>query len=434
MVAIIGAGISGLSTAFFLEKKNIPYILIEASERVGGLISSTKINEYLIETGPNSILCDQELIDFLKSIGLEKDFIYPSLNSDFRYIYKNGKYRKLPNNPISLITSTFFSWKTKFTVIKELFKPKKDIENETLSHFFKRRFNQEIVDYALNPFVSGIYAGDPEKLILDKTFPILKQYENIFGSILKGFIKSKTGKRKISLNFKNGMEQLPISISQHIKNIKLKTIVSDIVKTENNKYIIKNNNDDIIADKIVFCTSSQITSSILYKSFNKESEIISKIEYPPMFAVYTAFNKKDINFKLDGFGGLNPKIENQYCAGSIWTSSIMPNRCPKDQALFTSFIGGAQNIENTKFSDEEIKLKVRTELKRQYNINSEPRFQYIKKWPNSLPQYTEILNSVYKVCDILEKENIYINSNWKEGVSIGDCIKKGEKIANKLII
>jgi oxygen-dependent protoporphyrinogen oxidase len=432
MVAIIGAGISGLSLAYYLEKRNIPYKLIEASNKVGGLIDSTKIDNYLLETGPNSILCDDFLLEFLKSIGLEKDFIYPNSASNNRYIYKNGKYRKLPDNPVSLLTSSFFSLKTKIAILKEFNTKPEVIQDETLAHFFERRFSKEVVDYALNPFISGIYAGDPEKLLLNKTFPSLIEFEQNQGSILKGFIKNKTGSRKLSLNFKNGMEQLPKAIAGNLKHILLNTRIEDLQKNDTNQFIVTTNHEAMVFDKVVFTCSAHATATILKNYTPIFAASIQKIEYPPMSAVYSAFNKTDVGLKLNGFGGLNPKIENQFCAGSIWTSSIMPERCPKDQVLFTSFIGGAQYTENTTIPDEEIKQKTSDELRRQYHIQSAPVFQYIKKWPSALPQYTAALNVVYTMIEQLEKDNIYFSTNWHNGVSLGDCIKKGEALAKRL--
>lgn len=432
MIAIIGAGISGLSLAYFLEKKGIEYILLEGSDRVGGLINSTKIDNYLLETGPNSILCDEYLIDFLKSLGLEKDFIYPNPASHNRFIFKNGRYQKLPDNPISLLTSSFFSFKTKWAIFSEMRKKAMSVENETLSAFFKRRFSQEVVDYALNPFVSGIYAGNPDKLLLNKTFPNIIEFEQKYGSVLKGFIKNKTGKRKQSLNFKHGMEQLPIAIAKKIKHIILNTSVSKIQKNRNQQYIISTNTEEIIADKVVICTSAKVTSNILRLESPLLAEALQKLDYPPMTAIYSAFKKKDVGFKMEGFGGLNPKVENQFCAGSIWTSSIMTNRCPEDEVLFTSFVGGVQYENNTHFSDDEIKEKVGLELISQYQIKSKPVFQYIKKWPLALPQYTIELNEVYELIKKEEASNLFFSANWYEGVSLGDCIKKGEELSKIL--
>ena len=429
MIAIIGAGISGLSLAYYLEKQQIPYIILEASDKVGGLINSSKIGNYLLETGPNSILCDEFLIQFLKELGLEKDFIYPNPESNNRYIYKKGQYRKLPSNPLTLLTSSFFSWKTKLAVFKELFKKPQLIEDETLSHFFERRFSKEIVDYALNPFVSGIYAGDPQKLLTNKTFPSLIEFEHQYGSILKGFIKNKTGGRKLSLNFKNGMAQLPQAIASKIKAIAFNTSVESFKKNEHNQFIINTNNGQYMADKVVFTCAAKATAAILNQYHNELSKILDSIEYPPMTAVYSAYPKKEVGFNMNGFGGLNPKVENQFCAGSIWTSSIMPERCPKDQVLFTSFVGGVQYAKNTSLPDLELKQEVHLELQRQYQIKSAPTFQYLKKWPLALPQYTQHLNEVYQQIAVLKDDNIFFSTNWIEGVSLGDCIKKGEKLA-----
>ena len=177
MIAIIGAGISGLTLAYFLEKKQIPYILLESSSKVGGYIHTVKKQPYLLELGPNSLLINKETEAFIDEIGLSNELLPANEVSKNRYIFRKGKYRVLPSSPPKLLFNSFFSLKTKWAIFRETRKKPLLIQNETLSQFFKRRFGKEVVKYALDPFVAGIYAGDPSLLLLEKTFPFLREYE-----------------------------------------------------------------------------------------------------------------------------------------------------------------------------------------------------------------------------------------------------------------
>jgi protoporphyrinogen/coproporphyrinogen III oxidase len=231
MVVIIGAGISGLSTGYFLQKNNIPFVILEASERTGGYIKSVKENNYLLEIGPNSLLIDSEIEAFLSELNLANELIEANDVSKDRFIFKNGKYRKLPSSPPTFLFSNFFSFSTKIAVLTEFFRKPKSIENESLAAFIERRFCKEIVDYAVAPFISGIYAGYAADTNAELAFPTLVNFEKEFGSVLKGVIKSaKTGRKK-TVSFKNGLQTLTDRLTELLESsIVRKTMVNSIKK------------------------------------------------------------------------------------------------------------------------------------------------------------------------------------------------------------
>lgn len=434
MVTIIGAGISGLSLAYHLQKANIEYTLLEASAEVGGYIKTMEKDGCLLELGPNSILCDQELLEFLKTLGLEEEILNSNSVSKSRFIFKNGQYRNLPENPLKLLFGNFFSASTKFKILREPFAPLEEKENETLQDFFDRRFGSEITEYALNPFITGIYAGDPKQILLEETFPSLKGYERKYGSVLRGIIKNKPV-RKQSLSFKGGMQSLPKALAKKLNNLLYNTKLKSLKKTNNGWILeVENNNNvsEIQSDMVVVTTPSFVIQPILKSIYPEFSNALEKIYYPPMCAVHSVYEKASVGHSLNGFGGLNPKIENQFTSGSIWSSSVFDHRCPNDKVLFTSFIGGSLNIEKTQLKEEEIKEQVHIELKKNFNISQEPYLQNIFKWSRSIPQYTKDLKIVKELIPALEKDQIFFCTNWINGVSLSDCIKKGKQLADKI--
>ena len=201
-VGIIGAGISGLTLAYELQKRGIDYTLWEAASQPGGYIQSRRewigtpgdanSRSYLRELGPNSLLGDADLLLWLDELGLTPDLTFSKPVSKVRYIFRDGQYRQLPSGPLSLVFGNFFSWKTKWAIIRERTNKTLSPPGETLAQFFRRRFSDEIVEYALGPFVAGIYAGDPDQLLVSETFPILLQYEKEYGSVLRGLIKNQS--------------------------------------------------------------------------------------------------------------------------------------------------------------------------------------------------------------------------------------------------
>ncbi len=433
MVIIIGAGISGLTVAWHLQKKNIDYLLLEATDRAGGYIQSERDGDYLFESGPNSLLADADLFSFLEELDLKSQILESNDVSKNRYIFRRGKYRKLPSKPQELLFNSFFSWKTKWAIYRELNKKPQNIENETLAGFFGRRFSREIVDYALNPFVSGIYAGNPEEMMLEKTFPLLKEYEQQYGSVIRGFMKNNKSERRKSISFVDGMETLPAKIAEKLENVVLKSKVHAVFRNEpSHEFLLDTTNGAYNANYLVVTSPAYTIPHYLIKLFPKFANAVLQIDYPKMCVVHTVYKKQDVRHPLNGFGGLNPFKENLFTLGSIWSGSTFKGRCPEDEVLFTSFVGGRMREEYAELGDEEIKTRVNQELKKNYQISNEPVFQKIMHWDKAIPQYNQNALEAQEMSKTLEKENIFICGNWVDGVSISDCIKKAKKIAEKI--
>ena len=386
MTIIIGAGISGLSLAYFLEKRNKPCLLFEASAKAGGYIQSERIGDYLLEYGPNTLLADSSLVGFVKEIGLKKELIATEPVSNNRFIYKDGCYRKLPTKPLALFSSNFFSWKAKLSILLELFHKSIGAPNETIADFFSRHFDKEILDYVVDPFVSGIYAGDPEQLLMEKTFPELLALEKQYGSILKGFIRSrKKLARKTTYSFANGMQTLPQALS-NLVDIRYNIAVKAINFLPNGIEILTRQGRTK-CKKIVTALPAFQLAQLIAGPLPTISTQLARLTYAPLTIVYTAFKRRDTHWAFDGFGGLNPTVASQFTAGSIWSSSIFPNRCPKDEVLLTTFVKGAPNKQPIMRDDEGIKKAITSELQRVYAIKGMPVFQRVKHWKKALPQY-----------------------------------------------
>lgn len=436
MIAIIGAGISGLSLAYELQKLGKEYMLIEATQRSGGYIQSVREGEYLFELGPNAILCDEDTENFIKEVVTAEEILEPNPVSKNRFVYKGGTYRKLPSSPFSLATSSYFSLNTKLAIAKEANVSANPVEDETLESFFLRRFNKEIKEYALDPFVSGIYAGDPAQLLLDKTFPMLGNYEKEFGSVIRGMITNRSNRRKKTISFRNGLQSLTKALAGKDKDIFFKHEVYRVTKAEG-EFLIEilspAGYKTLTASKLVITAPAFEAKHFIYDVHKELSEALAKVTYAPMAVVHSVYKKAQVAHPLNGFGGLHPNAEHLYTSGSIWSSSIFPYRCPSDEVLFTSYVGGILHKDKVYESDEAIQLQVHDELKKLYNITaSKPVLQKIHKWPQAIPQYDKNINEVYKLTEQAEKEKIYICANWKDGVSLSDCILKAQKLARAL--
>ncbi|UOQ52611.1 protoporphyrinogen oxidase [Hymenobacter cellulosivorans] len=437
-IAILGGGISGLTLAFYLQRAGVAYDLFDASPLPGGNIRSEHHDGYLLETGPNSLQLSDELSDLLEHAGLTDQLQDTAAVSANRYVLRAGKYQQLPGSPPGLLLSGFFSLKAKFNILRELRRPVQTPDpTETLAGFFRRRFGPEIVDYALNPFISGIYAGDPEQLLVHKTFPRMVELEQTHGSVLKGLAKSGTpGTRRRIITLRDGLQTLPKTLAAQLTNAHFGTAVTQLTRTPEGQYQLTTNGETQPAtpySAVVLALPTYAAAPLLQPLYPAAAAALEAVYHPPMTAVYTAYHRADVAHPLDGFGALHPKVEQPYAAGSIWTSSIYPNRVPDGHVLFTTFVGGTQYEAQARQPAEQQLAQVHAELSRFYGVRAvQPLWQYRYSWERAIPQFDHRIVAAHAAADALVADGIYSTANWRAGVGVPDCIRHARTLAEKI--
>ena len=439
-IAIIGGGISGLTLAWYLQKSGVPYDLFEADARPGGNLHSLATPEgYLLEAGPNSLQLSPELEELLADLGLTDQLEDAAAVSQHRYVLRAGRYQVLPGSPPTLLTNGFFSLKAKWSLLKEFRRPAAPVDaHETVAHFFRRRFGAEILDYAVNPFMAGIYAGDPEKLLINKTFPQLPALEQQHGSVLRGLMKSGggAGRRRI-ITLKNGAQTIATTIAARLTSYQPRTAVTAISRAADGTYQLELKGPQGLEaapgySHLALALPTYAAAPLLEPLFPQAAAALAAVHYPPMCAVYSAYDRAAVAHPLNGFGALNPKVEGPYAAGSIWTSSIFPQRVPAGQVLFTTFVGGAQYEDAARQPEAAQKAAVHAELSKLYGISGEPRWQHQYRWPRSIPQFDERIIGAHAAADALAAEHIIAVANWRAGVGVPDCIRYAVRSAAAL--
>lgn len=438
-IGVIGGGISGLTAAYYLQKKGHDCVVLEATDRTGGCIFTEKKEGRLFENGPNSLLLTEDHISLIEELNIINQLQEAeSVNKD-RYILRNGEYNILPSGPKSFITNNFFSWKTKLTILTEMWrKNKANKEEETLYEFFERRFNKEVCDYAVDPFVRGIYAGDPKQLKIKASFPTLFKADKDYGSIIKGLIKirkvnKENGvgvKRKNAYSFTDGIQTLTNALSGKL-DVKYQSKVNDISLNEG-VFTVNTNDKQFQFDKIIIATPPIVTSEILKNLNPKVSEALQNLYTPPMCVVHSVFKKEDAKGTPIGFGGLNPSTEKTFTAGSLWSSCIFPNRVGENEVLITSFVGGSHTPEYVALDDSEITTKVANELKSTLGFTGKPIYQKTYKWKKAIPQYDQNVLRVWNAIDSNPIKGLHYSANWKDGIAVPDCIDKGKKLSESI--
>lgn len=438
-IGILGAGISGLSAAYKLSQNNIAVTVYEKDDQVGGAIKTHNENGWLVEEGPNTLMIKhQQVWDFLEDLDLINKSTEAGKTAKKRFIVKDGEPTALPMSPGSFLTTNLFSARAKFRLLKEPFVSQSNKEDESIADFITRRLGKELLDYAVNPFVSGIYAGDPKKLSIKHTFELLWDMEQQHGSLLKGIFKrdrnSNSSKRAL-LSFAKGNQQLPMAIANILGNTIQTEIKVQSVYKSGEKWTIKGrqNNDtffdehDIILSTLPAHLLSSIFADVIFKPLND-------LPYAPLCVVALGFSDDQIGHPLDGFGMLIPEVENFKTLGVLFSSSLFPGRAPKNHQLLTCFIGGARNPGLTEKSENELQSIVLDEISNLLNITGKPTFSHFRFWPKTIPQYEvgydKILNQIAEIEN--QKNGLFIEGNFRGGVSVPDCILSGFETAKKV--
>lgn len=438
-VCIIGGGISGLTTGFLLKRKGLAVTLFEKSEALGGNIQTITRDGYTIEQGPNSLLKAPRLIDLVRLLNIEDKVIAADENANKRYILNDGKLEAMG---IKSFVNGYFSLKTILSLAREPFVRSKSPENESVAEFVTRRISSEFLDKAIDPFVSGVYAGDPNNLSMRSAFPKLYEMERDHGSLIAGTFLRKTEKPDPNFpktfSFKGGLKTLIDALANELgDSVKLSTGVEKIENLPNGKFSV--NGEEF--DAVVISTPSYIAGELIKNRDENLAKTLSKVNYPQVAVIVFGVKSEKIKKTLDGFGFLIPSKEKRPILGTLFHSAVFPERSPKGFQLLMTFVGGVRRGEELdNQTDEELKNLVREQLGEILGLSDEPDFVHIKRWKRAIPQYRVGYEKVTEKIAEFEKQNagIYFCSNFYRGISMSDCVKNAfataEEINEKLKI
>ena len=452
-VCVLGAGVSGLSAAFYLKRKGIEVTVLEKESEPGGKMRTVYEKGYIVEAGPNGFLDGKPYtLNLVKALGIEERLYRSSDKARKRFIYTNGRLVRLPENPIAFLSSYLLSWKGKLRLVGELLvPPKKDDSDETLGDFARRRLGEEALEKLLDPMIAGIFAGDPDKMSLKAAFPVIYNLEKQYGGLIKGLIaKMKEAKKRgksssgpagpggVLTSFVGGTKDLIDALSKELKE-NLHTGVSvERVEKSGRGWLVKwregNREIEEEFDHLVVSTPAYAASEILKEVDGELSKLLSEIEYSPISVVALGFQKRGLGHDLDGFGFLVPRSEGRKILGVLWDSSVFPNRAPQGKALIRVMIGGARQPDLALLPEEELTEIALKELRRIMKIRHYPEMVKVFRHERGIPHYTlghsERVDRIFEMGEKLG--NLHFCSNAYRGVGVNDCTKLAEETAERI--
>ncbi|MBF0380440.1 MAG: protoporphyrinogen oxidase [Magnetococcales bacterium] len=447
-IVIVGGGISGLSTALFLNRAGVAVKVLESRQEPGGNLLTTNVSGYQIEHGPNSTMQkpgreDDALGRIMDIVGLTPMVANSEANK--RFIVRNHKLAALPSSPLSFITTKAFSVRAKLRLLWEPFIGPADHE-ESIAQFVERRLGREFLDYAIDPFVSGVYAGNTHNLSVQAATAKIYALEKNHGSLIRGAIfgrqKNISGMPKGRLiSFAKGMGELPQAISRFLPAGSILTGTKVVrLKQQKNRWLVywesKGGSAGIEeADQVVLSTPASQTAKILEETSLGASRLLQTIQYPPILSIAMGYSQNSVAHPLDGFGFLVPRCEKIRTLGSLFSSTLFPNRAPEGKILLTNFIGGATDLAVEQTGDRELAAEVANNLSSLLGIDTSPEFVQATRYREAIPQYT--LGHLQKIEAIdqamANHKGLHLRCNYSGGISVGDCVRNGELLAEKIL-
>jgi len=431
-VAIVGGGISGLATAFYIkqERPDVQITLFEKESSLGGKMMTKNVEGFLFEEGSNGFLSNKpDTLELVKQSGNEDLLLRSSDEARVRYIYKDALHQ-LPESAGAFLKTPLLSFFGKLRVAGEIFIPaKKDDSDETLQSFGYRRVGREMTDAFLDPMVAGIFASAPDKISVNAAFPAVVKLE-------KELVKKKkkdAGPGGVLMSFKGGVSAFIDSLAKSIDiEIKTNSSVKSLKKSED-RYILNTQDETREFDIVVLSTPAFESAKILSDIDDKLSQMLDDIEYSPISVVGLGYNK--LSHKLDGFGLLTTSSAKKDVLGVLWDSSIFTDRAPKSKKALRVMIGGQRSPELALKSQKELEEIAIKGVKETMGIEELPSFAYVKRWEKGIPNYrVGHLKKMGKLfAKLKEHKGLYLSSNAYFGVGLNDCVSNSRKIAQKVV-
>ncbi len=444
-VAVIGAGITGLSAAVELRGRGAKVTVLESANRVGGVITTVRRDGFLVEAGPTSLTATAQLEGLIDRLGIGEQRIATSPAAKRRYIVRDGALVALPDGPGALAGTKAISAGAKFALLREpLVRARHDQEDESLAALVRRRLDREILEYLVNPLIAGIYAGDPERLSVKYAMPALFHGERKHGSLIVGTMKEMKTKggivrQKGITSFTEGLGTLPTAMAASLgESMRTGTRVTRVDRIGATwRLLAEGTHGGVIDCDAVICATPAHALATLGLPAEVMGALgpVTRIVHPPVATLALGFRREDVRHPLDGFGVLVPAVEKRTILGTLFSSSVFAGRAPDGHVLLTNFLGGLRSPEFGAADTNAVMPKVLADLRELLGVQGDPVFVNHQRWMQAIPQYELGHDRVVSAAASIESAlpGLYLTGQWRAGVSLGDCIAQGQAAAARVV-
>lgn len=451
-VLVVGAGLSGLSCAWALSRAGCRVQVLEAAPQPGGVIASFVRDGCLVERGPNTALdAPGRMEALIDALGLQSQRLWASAAAQKRYIVRGGQPVAVPDSLGSFVRTPLFSAAAKRRLLGAPFRRAAAVgQEETVADFVRRRLGPEVLDYAVDPIVGGIFAADPERTALRAAFPKLHAIEQRWAAWPRrppadvpaaGVPAQRPARRRgpaRSFSFVGGLQQLTDTLAAAIGRVSFDVPVTGIEPRTGGGWWVQarggGQTERWRAQHLVLAVPAATASMLLRPWAADAAQALAAIDYAPMATVATAYRRTDVAHPLDGFGCLVPRREGRQVLGVLFSNRMFPDRAPADTVLLTAFVGGMRQPELTQLPEPELIARVHAEQTALLGLSGRPLWSSVTHWPHALPQYT--LGHLDRIARVAAAEaalpGLRLCGNWRGGVSIADCVHNGLSLGASL--
>jgi protoporphyrinogen/coproporphyrinogen III oxidase len=443
-IAIVGGGVTGLTAAWKLHAQGHRVTVFEQSERPGGAVATLQRDGWLVEHGPNSLMESAPLDALVAELGLQAERQYAAPAAKNRYLVRGGRLVPVPLGPHQLVSTPLFSLRTKLRLLAEPFgRARAGPADLSLAALVRAHFGQEMVDYAINPLVAGIYAGDPERLSTKHAFPKLWEVAQTHGSLIRGQIAAMKARRARGekpvariVSFARGLQTLPAALAAALPPgaIRTRTAVVGLVPGQPWKVISRH--DGLAGaeefDAVVLAVPAAALAQLpIGSSGDRLLAALEKVEYPPVASWFLGFRRDQVAHPLDGFGALVPAVEGRSVLGVLFSSTLFPERAPDGHVALTVYVGGTRQPDLARLAPEALRPRVLADLRGLLGVQGDPVFSHTTFWPHAIPQYN--LGYEHFLDAMAQAENqhagLFIGGHVRDGISLANCIAAGGRLA-----
>ena len=451
---VIGAGASGLATAYSLSREGKPVTVLEAGDQPGGNIRTHRDGEWQVEIGPNTLMVKPPLFELLRELDLTDQAIFAGEAGRKRYIAQGQQMIPIPMNPLAAPFNPLVGPGTLLRLLREPWVRRVSHE-ESLADFVERRLGRHVLDNLVDPFVSGVYAGDPARLSVEAAMPKLAAMEREHGSLIRGGIAAMKAARRRRrdgtetlprewrgklASFPDGIQTLTDRLAERISaapggEIYCGRRVEAVTPQADGWEVTDAEGQRWQARHLVLATPAHVSASLLRPLDPLLAEPLDEIVYPPVASVALGFPPGVIAHPLDGFGVLVPRKEKRRTLGALFSSTLFPARAPAGHKLITAFIGGRQDPEAAQMTDTELVRQVSRDLGDLLGIEGEPIWQRVSRWPKAIPQYELGHLARIKRLDqaLADHPRLSLIGNWRGGIAVGDCLENGRALGREIL-
>ena len=457
-VVVIGAGMAGLTAAWWLHQANVPVTVLERTEHAGGVVGTTKLGGHLFERGPTTVIAKapalNELID---AVGLRDAVQYSNESAHRRLIWSNAGLQEAPSGPWSFLTSPLLGLGAKLRLLREPWVKRGDPQNqETLREFLERRIGSGATDAFADPFVTGVFAGRLEHLGAD-AFPRLVAFEREHGSLIRGMAASRKAERaqpgsiserKGLLSFRGGLSVLPATIRQRLgTRLRFGHEVFGLEPVGHRgdegwivRAVAGGRHVDYDASAVVIATPSYVTHSLLERMDGELAQPIAGIPHPHVASIGLGYRRDAVAHPLDAFGLLcasgTSEISDTGVLGVIFASSVFAGRAPQNSVSLSVIMGGSRNPECAQMEDSTLVDQARTALAIQLGVRGLPDAVSVSRWPRAIPQYQpghgERMRTLKATLGTWNR--LHLAGNYLNGVGLEQAVASGSHVARAILM